>query len=42
MRLKMEEDEMGKAFRTNRGKEECLKDFGGKARSKKTTREIKM
>jgi hypothetical protein len=31
---------MGRACRTNGGEEECIQDFGGKARRKETTRKI--
>jgi hypothetical protein len=35
------EDEMGRACITNGGEEVCIKDIGGKARRKETTRKTK-
>jgi hypothetical protein len=32
------EDEMGRACSTNGSEEDCIKDIGGKARKKETTR----
>jgi hypothetical protein len=34
-------DEMGRACSTNGGEAECIKDFGGNARRKETTRKAK-
>jgi hypothetical protein len=36
------EDEMGRAYSTNWGEEECMKDIGGKGRKKETTKKTKM
>jgi hypothetical protein len=33
----VKEDEVGRAYSTNGGEEECIKDIGGKARRKDTT-----
>jgi hypothetical protein len=38
----VKDDEMGRACSTHGGKEECIQDFGGKARMKETTRKIHM
>jgi hypothetical protein len=38
---KFNEDEMGGACSTNVCEEECIKDIGGKARKKKSTRKNK-
>jgi hypothetical protein len=37
--IKSGEDEMGRSCTTHGGEEECIHDFGGKARKKETTRE---
>jgi hypothetical protein len=34
--------EIGRAYSTNRGEEECIWDIGGKGRGKETTRKTKM
>jgi hypothetical protein len=36
----VKEDEMGRACSANGEEEECIEDFGGKARRKETTRKI--
>jgi hypothetical protein len=38
---KVKEDEMGRAYSTNRGEEECTYDIGGKSRRKETTGKTK-
>jgi predicted RNA-binding protein YlqC (UPF0109 family) len=40
--IQVKEDEMGKVCGTNGGDEECIKDIGGKARRKGTTKKTKM
>jgi hypothetical protein len=35
---RVKEDEMGRAFSTYGSEQECMQDFGGKARRKETTK----
>jgi hypothetical protein len=38
----VKKDEKGRTYNTNGGKEDCLKEIGGKARRKETTRKTKL